>query len=109
MHREIITFSEFKKHFIDQPNPDCYVPVYYSFEEDETGEELRILNIDLICNWRLSDGKVKFYSVPFDDDKQFNELIQYLLKINDVFHQYLRDCIGKLGNPVKGNDRYVDS
>jgi len=105
MRRETISFVDFKTHFIDDPSPDAYVPVEYFFEEDEeTGEELRILKIDLICHWRLHDGKVRFYSVPFETLEEFNELVEYLRLINDSFHTHLREEIDKLQFPKETSD-----
>lgn len=100
MLRESISFADFKEHFIDNPEPDLYVPVEHFFEEDEeTGDDLRIMNVDLICHWRLHDAKVKFYSIPFDTEEQFNELLEYFLLINDRFRDHLREQIDALTFP----------
>lgn len=77
MKRERISFEDFKKHFIDQP--DGYFAVYSSFKEDYHGENLRVLQLDMICEWRLDDGKVKFVEVPFDTENEFIMLRQYLV------------------------------
>lgn len=76
MKRERIDFATFKEHFIQQP--DGYFSVYADFAEDYEGEYLKVLHLDMICEWRLSDGKAKFVEVPFDTAEQHAELIEYL-------------------------------
>ena len=70
MERQEIDFATFKENFIQKP--DGYFPVY-SFLND--GEYLKVVKMDMICEWRLTDGKVKFIEVPFETEEQFNEIV----------------------------------
>jgi len=74
--RENVDFETFKKNYISQPHG--YFSVYSAFEEDDDGDFLRILNLDMICEWRLTDGKVRFLAIPFESEEQFIELVEYL-------------------------------
>ncbi len=49
---EKITYEEFNKEFM--PHFDGYVPIYSSYENGT-------FHIELICNWRMSDGPSRFY------------------------------------------------
>ena len=69
-------FDAFDEHFIQ--SPDGYMPVYAQFEEDDDGECQKVVLLDMICEWRLHDGKVKFIEVPFETEEQFNAIIEYL-------------------------------
>ncbi len=84
MKRDRISFEDFKKNFI--AHPDGYFPVYSCFNEDYHGEELRVLLLDMICEWRLTDGKVKFVEVPFETKEQLDELIAYLHLTAGLLH-----------------------
>lgn len=94
MRRDTISFEDFKKHFIDQP--DGYFSVYAGFEEDDESENLRILNLDMICEWRLTDGKVKFVSVPFETEEQFNRIIAYLKVTAAMLNEAILKRVGEL-------------
>jgi hypothetical protein len=75
--RQIITFDEFKKHFIEQP--DGYLTVWAGFDENGIdGTPIRVVQLDMICQWRLTDGKVKFLAVPFETEEQLREIKVYL-------------------------------
>ena len=74
--REVIDFESFKKHFIDQPKG--FYPVYSEIKELYDGTLAPVMQIDMICEWRLPDGKVKFIEVPFDGHRQFEQIIKYL-------------------------------
>src|SRR5689334_23000379 len=76
MKRQAFDFASFKKNFIEQP--DGYFPVYSSLDEDENGKSLRVLQMDMICEWRMTDSKVRFIEVFFDTEEEFNQLVEYL-------------------------------
>lgn len=92
-HQEI-SFEEFKENFIKQP--DGFFPVYSAFEESDNGELLRILNLDMICEWRLTDGKVKFLSVPFETEEQFNEIVAYLKVTAELLNKAILKRVDEL-------------
>lgn len=76
MFRKQFTFAEFKDQFID--HPDGYMPVYSSFKEDHYSNKLPVLEIDMICEWRLTDNKVLFVRVGFESEEEFDQIIEYL-------------------------------
>ena len=76
MVRQTVSFEDFDKYFIEEP--DGYMPVYSAFQEDDDGNYLKIVEIDMICEWRLSDGKAKFFQVPYETKEQFDAIIGYL-------------------------------
>lgn len=55
-NRQEYTFEEFKEHFIDRPF--AYYAVYSALEEDDNGNYLPFMLIDMICEWRLTDGSL---------------------------------------------------
>ncbi len=94
MRRDRIDFDTFKTNFIDQP--DGYFSVCASFNEDYHGECLRALQLDMICEWRMTDGKVKFVEVPFDTEEQFNALVAYLRVTADLLNKAIVGGIDEL-------------
>lgn len=94
MLRKEYDFAEFKEHFINQP--DGYFPVYSEFREDQDGNYVKILKIDLICEWRLSDGKILFIQVPFETKEQFNEIIEYLKIAANILNKKIMKRIDEL-------------
>lgn len=76
MKRDRIDFETFKTNFIEKP--DGYFSVYSCLDEDYEGDKLRVFKLDMICEWRMDDGKVKFVEVPFDTEDQFNQIVAYL-------------------------------
>lgn len=71
MKRETIDFDSFKQHFIEAQWG--YFPVCSAITENEKSVE-----IDLICEWRLSDGKIKFVVVPFETKDQLAQIVAWL-------------------------------
>lgn len=94
MKRDRLSFVDFKANFIDQP--DGWFAVYTSFKEDYHGGNLRVLELDMICEWRLSDGKIKFLEVPFDTEEEFNALVIYLRVTTDLLNKAILENIGEL-------------
>lgn len=94
MRRQNISFEEFKKVYINQP--DGFFPVYSRFAENDYSEPQRILCLDLICEWRLDDGKVQFLEVPFANEEQFNEIIAYLKVAADLLNKAILERIDSL-------------
>lgn len=97
MQRQQMTFADFQRQFIERP--DGYFPVHTSLDEDNNGDQQKILCIDLICEWRLTDGKVLFLSVSFDTQAQFEEIRAYLVTAADLLQQAIRRNVGSLQYP----------
>lgn len=76
MHRTSLTFEKFKINYID--NMFGYLPVYSFLGEDNFGRPLKIIKIDLICEWRVHDGKVMFLQVSFDNQQEFDQILKWL-------------------------------
>lgn len=94
MRRDRIDFDTFKTNFIDQP--DGYFSVYSVFNEDYESDNIRVLLLDMICEWRMDDGKVKFVEVPFDTEEQFNALVAYLRVTADLLNKAIVERIDEL-------------
>lgn len=94
MKRDRIDFETFRTNFIGQP--DGFFSVHSAFQEDREGDSLRVLLLDMICEWRLSDGTVKFVEVPFDTEEQFNELVAYLKLTAGMLNAAILKRIGEL-------------
>ncbi len=94
MKRERIDFATFKEYYINHPNG--YFPVYSSFDEDYEGDALRLMDMDMICEWRLDDGKVRFIEVPFDTEEEFKELVGYLHVTASLLNKAIVERIGEL-------------
>lgn len=45
-----------------------------AFDEDDNGEGIDVVLVDLICEWRLPDGGVKFVKVPFNSPEELAEI-----------------------------------
>ena len=71
-----ISFTEFKNNFINQP--DGFMPVYAYFHENNDGVLEKTVKIDMICEWRITDGKFNFLSVSFNNENELNEIKEYL-------------------------------
>lgn len=71
MRRKRIDFDVFKTEFID--NPDGYFSVWSGLAEDD-----RVVEMDMICEYRLADGKVIFVEVPFNSQEELEEIKAYL-------------------------------
>jgi hypothetical protein len=85
VRREHITFEEFKEHFID--HPDGYFSVYSAFaERHDDGSPLRRVELDMICEWRMSDAKVRFLSVEFSTEDEFDQIVEYLKLTAKMLH-----------------------
>ena len=89
MRRDYVPFDVFKENFID--HPDGFFPVYSSLEEnddeDDDREYNKVVELDMICEWRLPDAKIKFIAVPFETDEQFNEIMAYLHVTAGLIHE----------------------
>ncbi len=77
MHRQVMTFEEFDRVFMSTFGG--YLPVYASNHENDAGTLTNAVDLDLICEWRLADGKVKFVTVTFTDREQFDRIAVYLI------------------------------
>lgn len=98
--RQCINLTDFKANFMDESNfvngYMGYYPVYVGFKEDEDGNNLRVLHIDLICEWRISDGKIKLLEVPFDTPEQLEEIVVYLRKMAKLLSETIIENVDKL-------------
>lgn len=83
--KKTIEFNEFKEHFIDHPNG--YFSVHSSLEEDEEGNSLKVVNLVFICEWRMDDKPPMFYSVLFDTEDEFNQIVEYLKVTTDLLNK----------------------
>lgn len=108
MRRKRIKFDEFKENFINKP--DGYFPVYSSFTENDYSEHLRIVEMDMICEWRLPDGKIIFVEVPFDTEEQLNEIKAYLKVACDLLNKEIHRRVDELSfaDTVEGNGKEDD-
>jgi hypothetical protein len=104
MRRDEIDFDTFKKNFIDQP--DGYFPVYAAFKENDDGDLEKVVQIDMICEWRLTDGKVQFFEVPFETEEQFNQIMGYLGVAADLLNKAVLGHFAKL-KLVEGEPKHV--
>lgn len=95
MPRQTVDFDTFKQNFIDKPEGGYY-PVCSNLAENNDGEKVKVMNIDLICEWRLMDGKVKFFEVPFENEDQFNEIVGFLKAGADFLHKAIHENIETL-------------
>lgn len=94
MQRDKLTFRMFKGIFMDHVGKG-FTPIYCSMA-DEEDDEVDVIYIDLICEYRLIDGKVKFLAVSFDNDKQFNDIIAYLKESADHLHIAITSNINRM-------------
>ncbi len=101
--RDTLTFEEFDEHFIQ--SPDGLFPVYSGLEEDDDGEYLKVMQVDMICEWRMSefsitnlltDDKVKFIAVPFETKEQFDKIMEYLKVAADLLNQAILERLSKI-------------
>lgn len=76
MRREVIEFEKFKENFID--SPWGYYPVYASITENDEGGYEKSVELDMICHWRLCDGKVAFITVPCKNTEQFDAVANWV-------------------------------
>lgn len=94
-NRQLIAYVEFKTVYMSQPNGGYY-PVYATINENSDGEPIKEVNVDLICEWRLPDGKVKFMTVDITHQYQFDALVEWLKSSADK----LKDEIIKTANEL---------
>lgn len=99
MRYEHIPFDKFEEYYIKKP--DGYLTVYSHFDEDEDGLPLKTVNLDMICQWRLHDGKVRFLSIPFETEEQFNKIRDYLRVTTDILYKDVSKDVDKLATLSK--------
>lgn len=105
--RQYINLTDFKANYMDESNfvngYMGYFPVYVGFKEDNDGNNLRALHIDLICEWRLPDCKIKLLEVPFDTPEQLEDIVVYLRKMAKLLSTTIIERVDKLNyNCTKG-------
>lgn len=92
--RKTIEFDEFKKHFID--HPDGFFSVYSALDQDEDENFLKIVNLDFICEWRMCDKPPMFYSVVFNTEDEFNQIVAYLKITTDLLNKSILNSIDEM-------------
>jgi hypothetical protein len=75
MRHELVDFKTFREEYMSNAEGGYY-SVYSVIKEDDFGN--KVVKMDMICNWRLTDGKVKFIAVPFETKEELNEITTYL-------------------------------
>jgi hypothetical protein len=94
--RLAVDFQTFKKNFIDKPYG--FFPVH-SRLETKHGEPTNVMLIDMICEWRLVDGKLKFLRVPFSNQEEFDQIVKYLKAAAELLHGAVIENISDLYYP----------
>lgn len=106
--RKTISFADFQINFMGIVNGYGWLPLDYTLQEDGyTGEHQKVLNLDMVCHWRISGGKFILVSVTFENEAEFNELIDYCKKAVSVLQAKLLEDIENLKFPVD-NDMVSD-
>ena len=100
MQRDRLTFNQFKGIFADNVGKG-YMPVY-AYTPDEEEDEVDVVYIDLICEYRIPDGKVKFLAVQFENNEQFNEIVAYLETSADGLRDKILANVNSLAAKRKG-------
>lgn len=72
-----VSFEDFVKKWMPTRERSEYgfFPVYAAFGEED-GQ--KFLKLDMICEWRLPDGKIRFLSVFFETEVERQRLLAYL-------------------------------
>ena len=101
MYRRI-SFEDFEKSYIN--SPDGYLTVWAGLD-DETDS----VNLDMICNYRLQDGKVQFLEVPFESEEQLDKIWRYLYITTSILHKEVIECADNLLKDYNGRKKLEDS
>lgn len=110
--RHEFNFADFKRDYIDSPKG--WMAVYASFEESHYSEQLRTLKIDMICEWRLDDGKLHFVQVDFETEDELEQLKAYLRSMANELREEIVKRVDKLlfsettDNPREEGDEEED-
>ncbi len=94
MRYDRISFQDFEEHYINKP--DGYFPVYAYFDECSESGYRKVVKLDMICEWRLHDGKVRFLQVPFDTKDEFEQIIGYLRETERLLSKAIDERIDEL-------------
>jgi len=94
MRRDRIDFKTFKKNFVEEFGG--WFPVHSSIHEDERGNFHQIVEMDMIVEWRLDDGKVRFIEVPYETEEEYQEIKGYLKVAADLLHKVILENIDGL-------------
>ena len=90
--REIVDFATFKDNFVDKKGG--YYPVYAAV--NTYVEENSSVEIDMICEWRLADGKIKFVEVPFKNFDELGVILAYLKTGANLLYESILENIEKI-------------
>lgn len=96
MNRTHLSFADFKRNWIDQPWG--YYPVWVAIAEDGDGDPIRGVVLDLICEWRLSDGKVCFIEVEFQTEEELRQIKEWVAAGASALRDATNDRIKKLSS-----------
>jgi len=91
---KIVPFVDFKKHYIDRP--DGFYPTDVYFHEDNDGKLQKTVMLDMVCPWRLGDGKIQFIRVPFETEEELDAIKGYLRDIQKLWVETIQRCIDRL-------------
>ncbi len=93
MKRSRFTFQMFQQVFFGVEGG--YRPIYVQFTTgNEPGDPPpTALQIDMVCEWRISDGKVMLLEVEFESKQELEAIKEYLLKKAEEFH---RDQVNRI-------------
>lgn len=95
MIRARLNFADFKTAYMSSSGFGYY-PVYVSLTESSDSVFLPIFNLDMICEWRLPDGKIKFIQVPYETKEEFEEMKEYLRKAAEALCKAITERIDRL-------------
>lgn len=101
MRRESMSFSDFEEQWINAPFG--YVPVHVAIIEDDDGVFRPGVDMDMLVNWRLGDGKVLFLTVEVETPEQLDIIMAWCREAAD----WLRDEIVKTTNDPWGHRKLI--
>jgi len=90
MMRDYIDFKTFDEQFIQQAEGGFY-PVCIELQENDNGTFSKVVELDMICEWRLQDSKIKFIEVPFETEEQLEKILNYGRLCADFLRKSIMD------------------
>ena len=77
--------------------------MYSSITENDHGDYEKSVDIDMICEWRLTDGKFKFLVVSFETKEQLDQISNWLLKAAEALKdEIIRHVVENVVDEGKG-------
>lgn len=99
MTRTEFTFTNFNKTY--NQNAGWYA-VWAGFAEDHFGDEVPVLEIDMIYRHRITDGKFNFLAIHLSSEKELAEMKDWLKMQAVQEHKEIVDSFHKLDYPKGG-------